>query len=96
MLLLMAEGGYESFGIQIASSLIYYRIIHNSYMGWFIVLILALSLLTAIYGLHTIAHQCALWDALRDLGSQINSPWLIMGDFNAILDIDDRVNGTAM
>ncbi|XP_019262276.1 PREDICTED: uncharacterized protein LOC109240107 [Nicotiana attenuata] len=51
---------------------------------------------TTIYGLHTIAHRCALRDALRDLDPQINSPWLIMGDFNAILDIDERVNGTVV
>ncbi|XP_019237273.1 PREDICTED: uncharacterized protein LOC109217477 [Nicotiana attenuata] len=51
---------------------------------------------TAIYGLHTIAHRCAMWEALRNLDSQMTNPWLIMVDFNAIMDIEDRVNGTTM
>ncbi|XP_019232084.1 PREDICTED: uncharacterized protein LOC109212845 [Nicotiana attenuata] len=51
---------------------------------------------TAIYGLHTIAHRCDMWEALRSIDSQLTNSWLIMGDFNAIRDIEDRVNGTVV
>ncbi|XP_009592517.1 uncharacterized protein [Nicotiana tomentosiformis] len=47
-----------------------------------------------MYGLHTIAHRYHLWAALKELKEQMNMPWLIMGDFNAMMDMDDRVNGT--
>nr|XP_009763385.1 PREDICTED: uncharacterized protein LOC104215309 [Nicotiana sylvestris]XP_016465127.1 PREDICTED: uncharacterized protein LOC107788003 [Nicotiana tabacum] len=47
----------------------------------------------AIYGLHTIAHRCDMWEALRRIDSQLTNSWIIMGDFNAIRDIEDRVNG---
>ncbi|XP_075079919.1 uncharacterized protein LOC142165216 [Nicotiana tabacum] len=45
---------------------------------------------TAIYGLHTIAHMCDMWEALRRIDSQMANFWLIMGDFNAVMDIEDR------
>ncbi|XP_019255013.1 PREDICTED: uncharacterized protein LOC109233583 [Nicotiana attenuata] len=54
------------------------------------------SHLESIYGLHTIAHRCDMWEALRRIDSQMNNSWLIMGDFNAIRDIEDRVNGTVV
>ncbi|XP_070002865.1 uncharacterized protein LOC142165884 [Nicotiana tabacum] len=35
-------------------------------------------------------------EALRRVDSQLTNPWLIMGDFNAIMDIEDMVNGTTV
>ncbi|XP_019244243.1 PREDICTED: uncharacterized protein LOC109224111 [Nicotiana attenuata] len=49
---------------------------------------------TAIYGLHTAAHMCDMLEELRKIDSQMDSPWLLTGDFNAVLDKEDRVNGT--
>ncbi|XP_019264538.1 PREDICTED: uncharacterized protein LOC109242158 [Nicotiana attenuata] len=49
---------------------------------------------TAIYGLHIVAHRCDMWEELRKIDSQMDSTWLLMGDFNAVLDKEDRVNGT--
>ncbi|XP_060170802.1 uncharacterized protein LOC132601754 [Lycium barbarum] len=51
-------------------------------------------LLTAVYGLHTIVDRKPLWDDLLTLAQQITIPWLIMGDFNAVLEIEDRLVGS--
>lgn len=34
-----------------------------------------------------------LWHDIRDISSFIKEAWIIMGDFNAIMDIEDRVGG---
>ena len=47
-----------------------------------------------MYGLHTIDDRNQLWSDLGRIGIGIgNVPWLISGDFNAILDVQDRING---
>lgn len=35
-----------------------------------------------------------LWDTLRDLDEQMVDLWLIINDFNTILDATDRVHGS--
>lgn len=34
-----------------------------------------------------------LWHDIRYISSSINEAWIITGDFNAIMDIEDRVGG---
>lgn len=48
-------------------------------------------LLTIVYGLHSIEARRPLWDDLVKVAS--NQPWLVCGDFNAVLDVDDRISG---
>ncbi|KAH0652460.1 hypothetical protein KY289_030138 [Solanum tuberosum] len=48
---------------------------------------------TAIYGLHNIRDRGVLWADLKAIADQMLDPWLIMGDFNTILHIEDRSNG---
>lgn len=45
------------------------------------------------YGLYTTAHRSKLWSSLENFGSNLNSPWLILGDFNCFLQLDDKVGG---
>ncbi|XP_060202618.1 uncharacterized protein LOC132631036 [Lycium barbarum] len=52
--------------------------------------------LAAIYGLHTVHDRQTLWEELRELDQRIQSPWLLLGDYNAVLSIDDRTNGNAV
>ncbi|XP_059310022.1 uncharacterized protein LOC132061183 [Lycium ferocissimum] len=40
--------------------------------------------------------RVALWDHLRDQDNRTNRPWLLMGYYNAILEVDDRVLGFAI
>nr|XP_016440329.1 PREDICTED: uncharacterized protein LOC107766112 [Nicotiana tabacum] len=49
------------------------------------------SYITFVYGLHTIQHRVSLWRSLRNI--QLSGPWLIIGDFNSVLSVDDRING---
>ncbi|XP_060210524.1 uncharacterized protein LOC132637460 [Lycium barbarum] len=49
---------------------------------------------TAIYGLHTIENRKSLWRDLKNLHRRIQEPWLMMGDYNTIISLDDRINGS--
>ncbi|XP_059306386.1 uncharacterized protein LOC132057799 [Lycium ferocissimum] len=51
------------------------------------------STITFIYGLHTVADRLTLWQQLRDMHNTIQGPWLIVGDFNNGLIVNDRING---
>ncbi|KAK4384400.1 hypothetical protein Sango_3065000 [Sesamum angolense] len=52
-------------------------------------------LITVIYGDYDIIPRRELWSALRNLSTGIqNKPWLILGDFNAVMD-DSEVCGQA-
>lgn len=46
-----------------------------------------------IYGLNTIAERKELWDQLRATHNIVTRLWLILGDFNTILNSDYRLNG---
>ncbi|KAM3204252.1 hypothetical protein P3L10_027661 [Capsicum annuum] len=50
-------------------------------------------LLTTVYGRHTIAARQPLWSVLRAIHTQVQEPWLIMGDFNSILTSENREMG---
>lgn len=46
---------------------------------------------TVIYGLHS-GDRRSLWTELKEVGNMQQGPWLLMGDYNAILYADDRLN----
>ncbi|XP_060210892.1 uncharacterized protein LOC132637893 [Lycium barbarum] len=46
-----------------------------------------------IYVFNTVEHRKSLWHQLCDLAQQTTIPWLIWGDFNAVLNIQDRLFG---
>lgn len=35
----------------------------------------------------------ALWDELKGLAGSITDAWIVIGDFNSIFEIEDRVGG---
>ncbi|XP_075081553.1 uncharacterized protein LOC142166363 [Nicotiana tabacum] len=49
---------------------------------------------TDVYGLHTIQDMKVLWEELNCITQTMSDPWLLMGDFNVVLSVEDRVNGT--
>ncbi|XP_057730222.1 uncharacterized protein LOC130945532 [Arachis stenosperma] len=51
-------------------------------------------LLSVIYGSPQRASRRALWNKIRDLSSNINQPWCLIGDFDAILN-DFKRKGSA-
>lgn len=44
-----------------------------------------------VYGCNTVELRKTLWTSLRQLASQTNEPWLIWGNFNAILQSPDKL-----
>lgn len=50
-------------------------------------------LFTAIYGLHSVDDRKPLWNKLQNPTAIINSPWLIMGDFDVVNSVHDKING---
>lgn len=51
---------------------------------------------TVIYGLHTVEDTKSLWLEVRDRDRNMVDPWCLMGDFNAVLSTEDRVNGLSI
>ena len=49
--------------------------------------------LTVVYGFNTLEQRKNLWNDLKMLGQSVSYPWLIIGDFNAILSPKDRLAG---
>lgn len=43
------------------------------------------------YGFNTIDQRKALWIDIRTLATQYTKPWLVWGDFNALLHDQDRL-----
>ncbi|XP_019237680.1 PREDICTED: uncharacterized protein LOC109217852 [Nicotiana attenuata] len=49
--------------------------------------------ITVIYGYNTCEQRKNMWETLKVLAQRINMPWLIIGDFNAMLYPQDRLYG---
>ncbi|XP_021836060.2 uncharacterized protein [Spinacia oleracea] len=54
------------------------------------------ALFSAVYGLHSVDTRRPMWREITTFSSTVNCPWLVMGDFNAVLLAADRVNGNAV
>lgn len=50
--------------------------------------------MTAIYGLHTINDRRALLTELEQIHQNMDEAWIAMGDYNAVLELGDRVHET--
>lgn len=50
--------------------------------------------LSAVYGLHTVEQRRPLWEELRQVCNAAIGPWIAMRDYNVVLNVDDRYNGS--
>lgn len=50
-------------------------------------------LFSAIYASLTLYKCMHLWSHLTNVASKYNMPWLVMGDFNELLDTTDKLGG---
>ena len=48
---------------------------------------------TGFYGEPEIARRSEAWENLRRLNQSMNKPWLCAGDFNEIIDQDEKLGG---
>ncbi|XP_074290339.1 uncharacterized protein LOC141617068 [Silene latifolia] len=44
-----------------------------------------------VYGCNADSDRVALWDSLIALKANVHGPWLVMGDFNNVLYVDERI-----
>lgn len=44
-----------------------------------------------MYAKNRVLERVELWNELEVIGSSIQEPWILSGDFNAILSSDDRM-----
>lgn len=49
--------------------------------------------ITFIYGFNDPEGRTALWTDLRRIGDTVSLPWLLLGDFNTTLFLDERIRG---
>ena len=50
--------------------------------------------LSFIYGFNTVVGRRPLWDNLANFNSSLDCPWITLGDFNNVLNSEERINGT--
>ncbi|XP_050915875.1 uncharacterized protein LOC127130968 [Lathyrus oleraceus] len=48
---------------------------------------------TMIYAFNQVEHRKTLWSKLESLGSSMDRPWVVIGDFNNVLKEEDRIGG---
>lgn len=49
--------------------------------------------ITLVYAKCSIFDRKLLWDSLKNVHNQISGPWLVGGDFNCVLTVDERLGG---
>ncbi|XP_058784780.1 uncharacterized protein LOC131659636 [Vicia villosa] len=49
--------------------------------------------LSAIYAHNQLSKRRELWDNIKDVSKGMKGPWIIIGDFNNVLKVHDRVGG---
>lgn len=48
--------------------------------------------ISVIYACNTKEEQHRLWETLVEVGQQMKDPWLLLGDFNVILNASERLH----
>lgn len=51
--------------------------------------------MTVVYAPNELAERLLLWDRLSALKQDVSGQWLLLGDFNNVLDITERIGGLA-
>ncbi|XP_074299652.1 uncharacterized protein LOC141630798 [Silene latifolia] len=47
--------------------------------------------MSLVYGFNKLHDRSSLWTSLNQLGQLIREPWLVMGDFNNVIHMDERI-----
>ena len=50
--------------------------------------------LTFVYEANQEGKRRALWEALKNIANNMEDAWCILGDFNSVLHLGDRMGGT--
>lgn len=49
--------------------------------------------LTIVYAFNTREERRGLWEYLEGQNIVVGIPWMVLGDFNSVLNIEDRIGG---
>ncbi|XP_042453140.1 uncharacterized protein LOC122037762 [Zingiber officinale] len=49
--------------------------------------------ITIVYGLLSISKRRRLWEGLDVIGESMNTPWILLGDFNSPISVEDKEGG---
>ncbi|XP_074293401.1 uncharacterized protein LOC141620426 [Silene latifolia] len=47
--------------------------------------------MSVVYGFNRVAERTALWELLVHMDTSVNGPWVVMGDFNNVLAMCERI-----
>lgn len=75
----------NSVPLEITSQVIHWKVVDRTTSKSFIC--------NFVYGLHNIPRRRDLWSSLLNWGMSNNQPWIVLGDFNSILWLEDRQGG---
>ncbi|XP_019229576.1 PREDICTED: uncharacterized protein LOC109210594 [Nicotiana attenuata] len=50
-------------------------------------------MMTVVYAFNTREERRSLWSYIENVSKNLGGPWIVMGDFNAVLHTNDRVRG---
>ena len=53
-------------------------------------------LISAIYASPKFKNRCILWDNLKKVSDHHNLPWILMGDFNDVLEESEKFGGNSL
>ena len=53
-------------------------------------------LLSAIYASSKFKNRCILWDNLKKVSDHHDLPWILMGDFNEVLEESEKFGGNSL
>lgn len=51
------------------------------------------TFITAVYAKCTTRERRDLWDSIHNMNNRIDGPWCVGGDFNIIIDLDEKLGG---
>lgn len=51
---------------------------------------------TLAYGLYFNSHKQKMWSTIENIGSSLKDPWLLLGEFNCNLALDDKMGGRTL
>ena len=46
-----------------------------------------------VYGLHSVTQRRGTWEGVRSCFSGHNVPWMVLGDFNCVMNHEERLHG---
>ncbi|XP_074314470.1 uncharacterized protein LOC141649687 [Silene latifolia] len=47
--------------------------------------------MSVVYGFNRVSERLSLWQSLQLMHQVVNGPWVVMGDFNSVLAMDERI-----